>query len=218
MPRYGSSPRLHTMRVLVSPALQTTTDSTLRLRVSYKQPEWNPTTGWTAVEMSQLMTIISTVLLCCSLVARGPPPLKPIRPGICRSFVQPPEHRRRDLEAVGFTPSIHSWEMVQLIRTITTQSLPAAGFLPLFSLRAARSESCRSVWLAVWISATRYPSSFLFRTLPAQRFWRRERHSGKHTAPPHLRGGGTASVCSSYMVLWLTWNASYSRLYYLTAA
>lgn len=91
-----------------------------------------------------------------------------IRPGISRSFVEPPspEHRQRALAAVGFTPSINSWEIVQLIKMITTQLLPAAGLLPFVFTQSCEvkevGESCRYVCLAVWISGIRYPEVFFF--------------------------------------------------------
>lgn len=116
-----------------------------------------------------------------------------IRPGISRSFVEPPspEHRQWALAAVGFTPSINSWEIVQLIKMITTQLLPAAGLLPFVFTQSCEvkevGESCRYVCLAVWISGIRYPEVFFFfffTTLPAWRNWRREKKFWKnHTAP-----------------------------------
>lgn len=49
---------------------------------------------------------------------------------------------------------------------ITTQLLPAAGLLPFVFTRICEvkgvGESCRYVWLAVWISAIWYPKVFFF--------------------------------------------------------
>lgn len=73
---------------------------------------------------------------------------------------------------------------------ITTQLLPAAGLLPFVFTRSCEvkevGESCRYVWLAVWISGIRYPE--VFTTLPARRNRRREKNSGKITAR-HLNWG-----------------------------
>lgn len=54
---------------------------------------------------------------------------------------------------------------------ITTQLLPAAGLLPFVFTPSCEvkevGESCRYVWLAVWISGIWYPEVF-FSLLPTQ--------------------------------------------------
>lgn len=143
-------------------------------------------------------------------IPRGLPPSL-IKPGIslviCRTLL---EHRQRDLVAVGFTPSINSKEIVQLIKMITTQLLPAAGLLPLvFTLSCEVKEvgeSCRYVWLAVWISGIWYPEVF-FSLQPSQlgeteggrEFWKNvplkwKKKGGKknHTALLSLRKEGSS--------------------------
>lgn len=105
-------------------------------------------------------------------IPRGSAPSIPNQTWNLRSFVEPPEQRQRDLAVVGFTPSINSWEIVQLIKMITTQLLPAAGLLPfVFALSCEVKEvgeSCRYVWLAVWISGIWYPEVLFFSLLPSQ--------------------------------------------------
>lgn len=105
-------------------------------------------------------------------ILSGSAPCIPNQTWNLRSFVEPPEQRQRDLAVVGFTPFINSWEIVQLIKMITTQLLPAAGLLPfVFALNCEVKEvgeSCRYVWLAVWISGIWYPEVFFFSLLPTQ--------------------------------------------------
>lgn len=81
---------------------------------------------------------------------------------------------------------------------ITTQLLPAAGLLPFVFTRSCEvkevGESCRYVWLAVWISGIRYPEAFFFSSLyyppsseklkEGEKFWK------NHTAPPNLQEEG----------------------------
>lgn len=104
------------------------------------------------------------------------------------------EHKQRDLVVVGFTPSINSWEIVQLIKLITTQLLPAAGLLPFVFTQSNGvkevDESCRYVWLAVWISGIRYPEVFfpplynppsLEKLKEGEKFWKNISLEGKIT-------------------------------------
>lgn len=97
---------------------------------------------------------------------------------------------------VGFTPSINSWEIVQLIKMIMTQLLPAAGLLPFVFTQSSKvkevGESCRYVCLAVWISGIRYTKAFFFPLLPSHLG---ETEGGReilenYTAPPNLKEEG----------------------------
>lgn len=64
---------------------------------------------------------------------------------------------------------------------ITTQLLPAAGLLPFVFTQSCEvkgvGESCRYVWLAVWISAIRYPEVFFLFFLLSSRL--REAEGGR---------------------------------------
>lgn len=144
-----------------------------------------------------------------------------IRPGISRSFVEPPspEHRQWALAAVGFTPSINSWEIVQLIKMITTQLLPAAGLLPFVFTQSCEvkevGESCRYVCLAVWISGIRYPEVFFFfTTLPAWRNWRREKKFWKNHTAPSKEGGGSLLTQAVWEQVWSSVSASLRALFF----
>lgn len=150
-----------------------------------------------------------------------------IRSGISRSFIEPPETRQRDLAVVGFTPSINSWEIVQLIKMITTQLLPAAGLLPFVFTRSCEvkgvGESCRYVWLAVWISGIRYPKAFfLYYLLSSEKLkegekfrkitlhhliWRRRAAANTGSMRASVNFTFFFFVCSvSSHCFWLIWN------------
>lgn len=143
-----------------------------------------------------------------------------IQPGIsmviCWTLL---EHKQRDLVVVGFTPSINSWEIVQLIKLITTQLLPAAGLFPFVFTQSNGvkevDESCRYVWLAVWISGIRYPEVFppplynhpsLEKLKEGEKFWKNISLEGKIThCAISSEGGGwlvREQVFTSFSSAW----------------
>lgn len=107
------------------------------------------------------------------------------------------EHKQRDLVVVGFTPSINSWEIVQLIKLITTQLLPAAGLLPFVFTQSNGvkevDESCRYVWLAVWISGIRYPEVFPPPSLQPSQLG--ETKGGREILEKYFTGGKNHTLC-----------------------
>lgn len=106
------------------------------------------------------------------------------------------EHKQRDLVVVGFTPSINSWEIVQLIKLITTQLLPAAGLLPFVFTQSNGvkevDESCRYVWLPVWISGIRYPEVFFPPSLQPSQLG--ETKGGREILEKYFTGGKNHTV------------------------
>lgn len=135
----------------------------------------------------------ATVLLCNSClwqspisvdIPRGSPPNIPNQTWNLQVICWTPWTQAGDLATAGFTRSINSWEIVQLIKMITTQLLPAAGLLPFVFTQSCEvkevGESCRYVCLAVWISGIWYPKVFSFLYYPPsleklkeeEKFWK----------------------------------------------